>query len=159
MVSDKSFFNTKNNCRISLKSLLNEKQCIIAIDTSFIAMIGVFVEHIKEFDAMFYSGLCDSTYRAKPDKEIVSLSDRLNTINDIMEATAKPLIFDFDTGGKTEDFYSNVQKIEKSGISAVMIEDKTPGLKKNSLLDQMVKHELANPDEFAKKIRIGKKCN
>jgi len=158
MTNDKKIYNTAGKCRISLKKLLDEKKYITAIDASFIPMIGVFVENIKEFDAMFYSGLCDSTYRAKPDKEIVNLSKRLNTINEIMEVTTKPLIFDFDTGGKTEDFYCNIQKIEKCGISAIMIEDKITGLKKNSLLGKTVKHELANPDEFAEKIRIGKKA-
>ena len=85
---------------------------------------------LDQFDAMWVSSLCDSTDRGKPDIELVDMSARLKTINDIMEVTTKPIILDGDTGGLTEHFVYNVRTLERMGVSAVIIEDKT-GLKKN----------------------------
>ena len=87
---------------------------------------------LDQFDAMWVSSLCDSTAKGKPDIELVDMSSRLRTIDDIMEVTTKPIILDGDTGGLTEHFVYNVRTLERMGVSAVIIEDKT-GLKKNSL--------------------------
>ena len=87
---------------------------------------------LDQFDGMWVSSLCDSTDRGKPDIELVDMTSRLRTINDIMEVTTKPIILDGDTGGLTEHFVYNVRTLERMGVSAVIIEDKT-GLKKNSL--------------------------
>ena len=65
----------------------------------------------------------------KPDNEYVDNSLRLNVINNIFDVTSKPLIFDGDTGGKKEHFEMKIKSIERLGISAIIIEDKT-GLKK-----------------------------
>lgn len=82
-----------------------------------------------EFDGFWSSSLTDSTSRGKPDIEAVELTSRLNTINEIFEVTSKPLIYDADTGGKLEHFVFSVRSLERTGVSAVIIEDKT-GLKK-----------------------------
>jgi phosphoenolpyruvate phosphomutase len=87
---------------------------------------------LDQFDAMWVSSLCDSTAKGKPDIELVDMSSRLRTIDDVMEVTTKPIILDGDTGGLTEHFVYNVRTLERMGVSAVIIEDKT-GLKKNSL--------------------------
>ena len=87
---------------------------------------------LDQFDAMWVSSLCDSTAKGKPDIEIVDMSSRLRTIDDIMEVTTKPIILDGDTGGLAEHFVYNVRTLERIGVSAVIIEDKC-GLKKNSL--------------------------
>ena len=79
----------------------------------------------------------DSTFKGKPDIELVDLTSRLNTINEIMEVTTKPIILDGDTGGKVEHFVFNVKTLERIGVSAIIVEDKT-GLKKNSLLVLML---------------------
>ena len=84
---------------------------------------------LDQFDGMWVSSLCDSTDRGKPDIELVDMTSRLRTINDIMEVTTKPIILDGDTGGLTEHFVYNVRTLERMGVSAVIIEDKT-GLKK-----------------------------
>lgn len=118
------------------------------------------VEHngkLDQFDAMWVSSLCDSTDRGKPDIELVDMSSRLRTINDIMEVTTKPIILDGDTGGLTEHFVYNVRTLERMGVSAVIIEDKT-GLKKNSLFGTEVVQTQDSIESFSEKISAGKKA-
>lgn len=109
------------------------------------------------FDAIWSSSLVDSTVRGKPDIEAVDLSSRMQTLNDILEVTTKPIIFDGDTGGKTEHFAFTVRSLERLGVSAVIIEDKQ-GLKKNSLFGTAVPQQLADVDEFCAKIACGKRA-
>ncbi len=158
--------NTPDNRRAKLRQLLLLKPYIRAIDTSN-GLTGLIAENVhifdekqmavKEFDAMWVSSLCDSTFKGKPDIELVDLTSRINTINEIMEVTTKPIILDGDTGGKTEHFAFNVKTIERLGVSAIIIEDKT-GLKKNSLFGTEVKQTLDDPDNFAEKIHAGKQA-
>ena len=112
---------------------------------------------LDQFDAMWVSSLCDSTDRGKPDIELVDMSSRLRTINDIMEVTTKPLILDGDTGGLTEHFVYNVRTLERMGVSAIIIEDKT-GLKKNSLFGTEVVQTQDSIENFSAKIAAGKKA-
>ena len=107
------------------------------------------------FDALWSSSLTDSTSKGKPDIEVVDLTSRLNMANEILEVTTKPLIYDADTGGKIEHFELTVKSLERTGISAVVIEDKT-GLKKNSLLGTDVAQSQDNIDNFSNKIIRGK---
>ncbi len=110
---------------------------------------------LDQFDGMWVSSLCDSTDRGKPDIELVDMTSRLRTINDIMEVTTKPIILDGDTGGLTEHFVYNVRTLERMGVSAVIIEDKT-GLKKNSLFGTEVKQTQDSIENFSSKIAAGK---
>ncbi len=112
---------------------------------------------LDQFDAMWVSSLCDSTAKGKPDIELVDMSSRLRTIDDIMEVTTKPIILDGDTGGLTEHFVYNVRTLERMGVSAVIIEDKT-GLKKNSLFGTEVQQTQATIEEFSAKIAAGKQA-
>ena len=114
-------------------------------------------EHIDQFDAMWISSLCDSTAKGKPDIELVDMTSRFRTIDDVMEVTTKPIIFDGDTGGLTEHFVYTVRSLERMGVSAVIIEDKT-GLKKNSLFGTEVKQTQDTIEHFCEKIRAGKKA-
>lgn len=116
------------------------------------------VEHngeLNQFDAMWLSSLCDSTAKGKPDIELVDMSSRMRTIDDVMEVTTKPVILDGDTGGLVEHFIYNVRTLERMGVSAVIIEDKT-GLKKNSLFGTEVKQTQDSIENFCEKIRAGK---
>ena len=110
---------------------------------------------LDQFDAMWVSSLCDSTAKGKPDIELVDMSSRLRTIDDIMEVTTKPIILDGDTGGLTEHFVYNVRTLERMGVSAVIIEDKT-GLKKNSLFGTEVVQTQDSIENFCAKIKAGK---
>lgn len=116
------------------------------------------VEHngeLDQFDAMWLSSLCDSTAKGKPDIELVDMSSRMRTIDDVMEVTTKPIILDGDTGGLVEHFVYNVRTLERMGVSAVIIEDKT-GLKKNSLFGTEVEQTQDSIENFCNKIRAGK---
>ncbi len=118
------------------------------------------VEHegkLDQFDAMWISSLCDSTAKGKPDIELVDMTSRFRTIDDITEVTTKPIIFDGDTGGLTEHFVYTVRSLERMGVSAVIIEDKK-GLKKNSLFGTEVPQTQATIEEFSAKIAAGKKA-
>lgn len=112
---------------------------------------------LDQFDGMWVSSLCDSTDRGKPDIELVDMTSRLRTIDDIMEVTTKPIILDGDTGGLTEHFVYNVRTLERMGVSAVIIEDKT-GLKKNSLFGTEVVQTQDSIENFSAKIAAGKKA-
>lgn len=116
------------------------------------------VEHngeLDQFDAMWLSSLCDSTAKGKPDIELVDMSSRMRTIDDVMEVTTKSIILDGDTGGQVEHFVYNVRTLERMGVSAVIIEDKT-GLKKNSLFGTEVAQTQDTIENFCGKIRAGK---
>ena len=110
---------------------------------------------LDQFDAMWISSLCDSTAKGKPDIELVDMSSRLDTVNDVMEVTTKPIILDGDTGGLVEHFVYNVRTLERMGVSAVIIEDKT-GLKKNSLFGTEVEQTQDTIENFCHKLSEGK---
>ena len=111
---------------------------------------------IEEFDGMWASSLTNSSAKGKPDIEAVDLTERLQLLNEVLEVTTKPIIFDGDTGGKKEHFSFMVKTLERLGVSAVIIEDKI-GLKKNSLFGTKVKQEQDSIKKFCEKIKIGKK--
>lgn len=147
--------------RSRLKRLI-ESKTIVRIMESHNALSGLIVENIKsdsgvEYDGMWSSSLTDSTSKGKPDIEAVDVSARINTINEIFEVTTKPMIYDADTGGIAEHFAFTVRTLERTGISAVIIEDKT-GLKKNSLFGNDVSQTQDSIENFCHKIEIGKKA-
>ena len=147
-----------------LKKLLAMKGCVNAIEahsgiTGLIAEKTTVLQDGKtyQFDAMWVSSLCDSTAKGKPDIELVDMTSRFRTIDDIMEVTTKPIIFDGDTGGLTEHFVYTVKSLERMGVSMVIIEDKT-GLKKNSLFGTEVAQTQDTIENFCAKIAAGKKA-
>jgi len=110
-----------------------------------------------EFDGIWGSSLTDSTAKGKPDIEAVDVSARMTTLNEILEVTTKPIIYDADTGGKPEHFAFTVRTLERLGISAAIIEDKV-GLKKNSLLGNDVAQTQDSIENFCHKLRTGKRA-
>lgn len=147
-----------------LKRVLEAKGLITAMEAHD-GLTGLIVENTvvhqdggaHQFDAMWVSSLCDSTAKGKPDIELVDMTSRFRTIEDITEVTTKPIIFDGDTGGKTEHFVYTVRSLERLGVSMVIIEDKT-GLKKNSLFGTEVQQTQDSIENFSEKIRAGKKA-
>ncbi len=115
-------------------------------------MVG---EEVEQFDAIWVSSLCDSTIKGKPDIELVDMTSRIKTIEEILEVTTKPIILDGDTGGQIEHFVYNVRTLERIGVSAVIIEDKI-GLKKNSLFGVDAMQQQDTIEAFSQKIRAGK---
>ncbi|MBQ7563574.1 MAG: phosphoenolpyruvate mutase [Lachnospiraceae bacterium] len=114
-------------------------------------------DQLDQFDAMWISSLCDSVAKGKPDIELVDMTSRFRTVNDVMEVTTKPIIFDGDTGGLAEHFVYNVRSLERMGVSAVIIEDKI-GLKKNSLFGTEVEQTQDDIKHFCAKLKAGKKA-
>ena len=147
-----------------LKKALEMKGLITAMEAHS-GITGLIVENTvvyqnggaHQFDAIWISSLCDSTAKGKPDIELVDMTSRFRTIDDICEVTTKPIIFDGDTGGLTEHFVYTVRSLERMGVSMIIIEDKT-GLKKNSLFGTEVQQTQANIEDFAAKISAGKKA-
>ena len=150
--------------RSSLRRMLNAKKILRFLDIHN-ALTGLIIENTFietdkgriEFDGMWASSLTDSTSKGKPDIEAVDVSARINTLNEVIEVTTKPIIYDADTGGLLEHFIFTVKTLERLGVSAVIIEDKT-GLKKNSLLGNDVKQTQADIHEFSQKISAAKKA-
>ena len=150
--------------RARLKKLISMKGLVTAMEAHS-GITGLIVEktvvyregETHQFDAMWISSLCDSTAKGKPDIELVDMTSRFRTIDDIMEVTTKPIIFDGDTGGLTEHFVYTVRSLERMGVSMVIIEDKT-GLKKNSLFGTEVQQTQDTIENFCAKIAAGKKA-
>ncbi len=150
--------------RARLKKTIAMKGTITAIEAHS-GITGLIAEHTtvydngaaRQFDAMWISSLCDSTAKGKPDIELVDMTSRFRTIDDIMEVTTKPIIFDGDTGGLTEHFVYTVKTLERMGVSMIIIEDKT-GLKKNSLFGTEVEQTQDSISNFCEKIRAGKRA-
>lgn len=145
--------------RSRLRRLIDAKP-IVRILESHNALSGLIAETTKsdsgiEFDGMWSSSLTDSTSKGKPDIETVDVTTRVNTINEIFEVTTKPMIYDADTGGIPEHFAFTVRTLERTGVSAVIIEDKT-GLKKNSLFGNEVAQTQDSLENFCLKIKTGK---
>ena len=147
-----------------LRYLIREKP-IVRILEAHNAISALIAENMKverhgetvSFDGFWSSSLTDSTAKGKPDIEAIDMTSRITAVNDIFEVTTKPMIFDADTGGKAEHFEFTVRSLERTGVSAVVIEDKT-GLKKNSLFGNEVKQTQESIENFCHKIQHGKQA-
>lgn len=156
--------STPDARRRRLKKSIEIKGLVTVMETHS-GLTGLLVENTivhqngegRQFDAMWVSSLCDSTAKGKPDIELVDMTSRLRTIDEIMDVTTKPIIFDGDTGGLTEHFVYTVRTLERMGVSMVIIEDKT-GLKKNSLFGTEVAQTQDTIESFCAKISAGKKA-
>ena len=145
----------------SLQRLLSSKPYLRFADVHS-GISSLIIEHTSveknglnlSFDGMWSSSLVDSTSRGKPDNESVDISTRINGLQQVLEVTTKPIIFDGDTGGRPEHFVHNVRTLVRNGISAVIIEDKI-GLKRNSLYGNEVIQNLDDPINFSEKIKAG----
>ncbi len=150
--------------RARLRRLISSKPYVRIIEAHN-GLTGCIVENLKaevngesrEFDGMWSSSLTDSTAKGKPDIEAVDISSRIANINDLLEVTTKPVIFDGDTGGKPEHFVYTVRTLERLGVSAVIIEDKI-GLKKNSLFGTEAEQIQDTVENFCAKIKAGKQA-
>jgi phosphoenolpyruvate phosphomutase / 2-hydroxyethylphosphonate cytidylyltransferase len=146
-----------------LKRLFNSKD-IVRILESHNSLTGLIIENLCikkkkvniEFDGMWSSSLTDSATKGKPDNSSVDFSSRISSLNDMMDVTTKPLVFDADNGGQLEHLPFLVRSLERSGASAIIMEDKV-GLKKNSLFKNQKNTKQDKPEIFSKKIK--KICN
>jgi phosphoenolpyruvate mutase len=161
-IAQKEIGTTPDIRRRQLNRLISSKPLIRIIEVHS-GLTGRIAETVSveknsrkvEFDGMWASSLTDATTRGRPDTESVDVTSRLSMLAEVLESTTKPLIYDGDSGGRDEHFPYMVRSLERLGVSAVIIEDKI-GNKRNSLFGTSVKQIQAYPDDFSKKIRIGK---
>jgi len=150
------------NRRSKLRRLLDAKN-IVRILESHNALTGLIIENLKEtkkqnfleFDGMWSSSLTDSTTRGKPDNQSVDYSARILGLNEMLDVTTKPLIFDADNGGRIEHLPFLIRTLERIGASAIVIEDKI-GLKKNSLFTNQTGIKQDTIKNFSLKIKKAK---
>ena len=151
---------TPDQRKLKLKRLLKVRK-ILRILESHSALSSMIIENVNinkngkllEFDGIWSSSLTDSTLRGKPDNQSVDYSQRINSLNDTIDTSLKPIIFDGDNGGRLEHLIYLVKNLEKIGVSALVLEDKK-GLKINSLFQDQSKSFQENIIEFSKKIKI-----
>ena len=162
---DDAFIEFNSNFRRNkLKRLIRSKKIVRCLEAHN-SLSGLIVEKLKinkknkiqEFDAMWCSSLADSAIRGKPDNQSVDLSIRINALNDILETTTKPIIFDADNGGSIEQLPFTIKNLERMGISAIVLEDKV-GVKKNSLFDNQDDAKQDSIDNFSNKLSIAAKA-
>ena len=142
-----------------LNRLINSKD-IVRVLESHNSLTGLIIENLKveknkkveEFDCMWSSSLTDSATKGKPDNQSVDYSSRISSLNDMLDVTSKPLIFDADNGGQFEHLGFLIKSLERLGVSAIIMEDKI-GLKKNSLFKNQSGAKQDRPESFAKKIK------
>ena len=150
--------------RRTLRRLLSA-QSVTRVMEAHNGLTGLIVEHTTAdrdgrqigFDGMWLSSLTDSTIKGRPDTEYVDLTSRSTTLQEILEVTTKPIVYDADTGGLIDHFQLKVKTLERLGVSAAVIEDKV-GPKKNSLFGTEVDQTQDDPVAFAEKIRAGKEA-
>ena len=148
--------------KAKLKRIMEAKK-IVRILESHSALTGLIIEDLKiikkqdylEFDGMWSSSLTDSALRGKPDNQSVDYSTRILGLNEILEVTTKPLIFDADNGGRLEHLPYMIRSLERAGVSAAIIEDKV-GLKKNSLFKNQSGAKQDSIKKFCQKISKAK---
>jgi phosphoenolpyruvate phosphomutase / 2-hydroxyethylphosphonate cytidylyltransferase len=153
------YFNS--NSRVSILKRLIDSKKIVRVLESHSALTGLIIENLKiekgdkieTFDAMWSSSLTDSTLRGKPDNQSVDYSTRISGLNEIMDVTTKPVIFDGDNGGRVEHIKFLVRSLERAGVSALVLEDKS-GLKKNSLYKNQSGVKQESIKKFSKKIQV-----
>ena len=150
--------------RVSKLKRLIEAKDIVKFLECHNSLTGLIIENLNytksnkfdEFDGMWSSSLTDSLSRGKPDNQSVDLSTRFLGLNEILDVTTKPIIFDADNGGRTEHIPYTVKSLERMGVSAMVIEDKI-GLKKNSLFKNQKGVKQDTIRNFSEKISVAKK--
>ncbi len=158
--NDKKNNQNKIENRVNKLSRLIQAKDIVRVLESHNSLTGLIIENLSlvkknkffEFDCMWSSSLTDSAVKGKPDNQAVDYSSRILSLNDTMDVTSKPVIFDADNGGRIEHLGYLIRSLERSGVSAIAIEDKI-GLKKNSLFKNQKGTKQDNPLQFAKKIK------
>lgn len=147
--------------RQQLHEALNSgrKLRVVEAHNAFSAMIAsrsnvTIDRHTRQFDGLWVSSLTSSATKGLPDMEIYMIEDRMDTVRDVVRSTDKFVIVDGDTGGDAVSFEYLCPLLERTGVSAIVIEDKRHP-KRNSLSESSPQ-ELEEPRIFANKLRRGK---
>ena len=115
---------------IRLKSLrvLIESKPIIRILEAHSCLSALIIENltvqngddVERFDGIWNSSLIDATSKGKPN---LGLSNRDQTLTEILESTTKPIIYDEDKIITSSYLNYTIQNLESNGISAIVIRD------------------------------------
>ena len=160
---NKNFYSFNSNRASLLKRMIEAKKFVRVIEAHS-PLAGLIVENAKvkkksgdvDYDGMWSSSLTESLLRGKPDNQSVELSTRINAINEVLEITTKPMVFDADNGGRVEHLPFTIKSLERQGVSAIIIEDKI-GLKKNSLFKNQKNAKQDSIKNFCKKLEVATK--
>ncbi len=148
--------------RSQLKKLLTEKSGksiirLIEAHSGLSALIGSNAKvqatdgSTKTFDGIWLSGLTDTASQGVPDREILGIAAKLNTLDQITAVSDRPIIVDGDSGGTMVQLEYTVAALERHGASGVVFEDQIYP-KQNSLIE--CEHFLEKPENFAKKLHL-----
>ena len=154
-----NIISSRDNRVARLKRMIYSKN-IVRILESHNSLTGLIIDKVNiikdkkiiEFDGMWSSSLTDSATKGLPDNSSLSFSSRISSLQDMLDVTSKPVVFDADNGGQIEHLPFLVRSLERSGVSAIIMEDKI-GLKKNSLFKNQTGAKQDKPNDFAKKIK------
>jgi phosphoenolpyruvate mutase len=144
-----------------LKALVQTRQIVRVLEVHN-ALSGLIAESaavtldggVREFDAMWESSLTDSLSKGKPDMSVVDMTSRIQTIDQILDVTTRPIIVDVDNGGLIDYFAYTVRTLDRIGVSAVIVEDKK-GDKRNSLTEAGGVQAQDSIVDFCRKIATG----
>ena len=153
-----------NISRVSMLQRLIEVKKFVRIIEAHSPLAGLIVENAKyekgkienEYNGMWSSSLTESLMRGKPDNQSVELSTRITALNELMDVTTKPVVFDADNGGRIEHLSYKINSLERQGVSAIVLEDKI-GLKKNSLFKDQKNAQQDSIQNFSKKLKVAAK--
>ncbi len=153
-----------NISRVSMLRRLLETKGFVRIIEAHSPLAGLIIENTKlqkhkndkEYDGMWSSSLTESLMRGKPDNQSVELSTRITALNELLDVTTKPVVFDADNGGRIEHMSYKINSLERQGVSAIVLEDKI-GLKKNSLFKNQKNAQQDSIKNFCKKLKVAAK--
>ena len=153
-----------NKSRVSILQRLIEVKKLVRVIEAHSPLAGLIAENAKhkkgkivnEYDGMWSSSLTESLMRGKPDNQSVELSTRITALNELMDVTTKPVVFDADNGGRIEHLSYKINSLERLGVSAIVLEDKI-GLKKNSLFRDQNNAQQDSIRNFSKKLKVASK--
>jgi 2-methylisocitrate lyase-like PEP mutase family enzyme len=109
--------------RVRLRGLLAEDRLVVCPGVSA-AIYARLAEH-SGFELLFATGagIANSQFGV-PDLGLVTMTEQLAAVRQIVQATALPVIADADTGyGGTLNVYRTVLEFEAAGVAAVQLED------------------------------------
>jgi 2-methylisocitrate lyase-like PEP mutase family enzyme len=133
------------------RNLLNTKKMIVAPGV-FDGLSARLVEQAG-FNAVYVSGGAVARSCGYPDLGLLSITEVLQRIEQIVEVTNIPVIADADTGfGNVLNTYRTVRAFERAGVCALHLEDQTFPKRCGHLNDK----KIVSKEEMMQKIRAAR---
>lgn len=136
-----------------IRELMNHEG-ILAMPGCHDALGALLIEEAG-FSAVYMSGFSVAASHGKPDIGILTASDMLRRAEEIVNATALPVIVDADTGyGGVANIAETVRTLEKAGVAGLHLEDQ----KLPKKCGGMGGKELVADDEMVARLRTAMKA-